>query len=192
VKVLVVGNGARQHALCWQFATEPDVERVLVAAGNPLMSDVAEVHPEIDPDDLDGIVVLALAQDIDLVVVGPEDPLVAGLADRLAAAGVACFGPNAAAARLEGSKAFARDVCDAAGISMARGRAFSDGASAIAFAHSLCGRVVVKADGLAGGKGVAMCADSGAAASAIHEAIVGGRFGDAGRTVVVEEWLDGR
>ncbi|MEP7158021.1 MAG: phosphoribosylamine--glycine ligase [Chloroflexota bacterium] len=191
MKILVVGAGARQHALCWKFAMEPGVERVIVAPGNPLMTDVAEVRPEISDDDLSAIVALALAERVDLVVVGGEDPLVAGLADLLAAAGVACFGPTATAARLEGSKAFAREVCDAAGIAMAKGRAWEDAASAIAFAEGLGGRVVVKADGLAEGKGVTMCADFGEAEAAVREALVEGRFGHAGRRVVVEEWLDG-
>jgi len=189
--VLVAGAGARQHALCWKLATEPGVERIIAAPGNPLMTDVADVRPHVSADDLDAVVALALAECVDLVVVGPEDPLVAGLADRLAAAGVPCFGPMAAAARLEGSKAFAREVCDAAGVAMARGRAFEDAASAIAFAEALGGRVVVKADGLALGKGVQMCDDAHAAQAAIHDALVDGRFGDAGRRVVVEEWLDG-
>ena len=189
--VLVAGAGARQHALCWKLATEPGVERIIAAPGNPLMTDVADVRPHVSADDLDAVVALALAECVDLVVVGPEDPLVAGLADRLAAAGVPCFGPMAAAARLEGSKAFAREVCDAAGVAMAKGRAFVDAASAIAFAEALGGRVVVKADGLALGKGVEMCVDLHAAQAAIRAALVDRRFGDAGLRVVVEEWLDG-
>jgi len=189
--VLVVGVGARQHALCCKLAAEPGAERVICAPGNPLMSDVAELRPDVDADDLDAVVALALAERVDLVVVGPEDPLVAGLADRLAAAGVPCFGPTAAAARLEGSKAFAREVCDAAGVAMAEGRAFEDAAPAIAFAEALGGRVVVKVDGLALGKGVVMCADRAAAEAAIREVLIEGRFGAAGRRVVVEEWLEG-
>ena len=189
--VLVVGAGARQHALCWKLAAEPGAERVIAAPGNPLMSDVAELRADISADDLDAVVALALAERVDLVVVGPEDPLVAGLADRLAAAGMACFGPTAVCAQLEGSKAFAREVCDAAGVAMARGRAFEDAASAIAFAGLLGGRVVVKADGLALGKGVTTCPDQAAAVAAIRDALIEGRFGAAGRRVVVEEWLDG-
>ena len=189
--LLVVGAGARQHALCWKLATEPGAKRVIAAPGNPLMSDVAELRADVSADDLDAVVALALAERVDLVVVGPEDPLVAGLADRLAAAGVACFGPTAACAQLEGSKAFAREVCDEAGVAMAKGRAFEDAASAIAFAEALGGRVVVKADGLALGKGVAMCPEQAAAEAAIRDALIDGRFGAAGRRVVVEEWLDG-
>ena len=191
MKILIVGAGARQHALAWKLAAEPGVERVLAAPGNPLMTDVADVRGDVSGDDLAAIVALARAEAVDLVVVGPEDPLVAGLADLLAANGVACFGPTAAAARLEGSKAFAREVCDAAGVAVAKGRAFEDAAAALAFAEALGARVVVKADGLALGKGVAMCADLAAARAAIREALVDGRFGAAGRRVVIEEWLDG-
>jgi phosphoribosylamine---glycine ligase len=191
VRVLVVGAGARQHALCWKLALEPGVEHVMVAPGNPLMTDVAEVRSDVSGDDLDAIVGLARAEAVDLVVVGPEDPLVAGLADKLQAAGIGCFGPSAAAAKLEGSKAFAREVCDAAQVAMARGRAFVDAAAATAFADSLGGRAVVKADGLAGGKGVQMCADLGEATAAVREALIDRRFGDAGARVVVEEWLSG-
>jgi phosphoribosylamine--glycine ligase len=191
MKVLVIGAGARQHALCWKFAGEAGVDAVIAAPGNPLMVDVADVRLEVSGDDLGAIVALARAESVDLVVVGPEDPLVAGLADRLSEAGVACFGPSAAAAQLEGSKAFAREVCDAAGVSMARGRAFDDSDLGISYAEQLGGRVVVKADGLSLGKGVAMCATLGDAENAIHEALVEGRFGEAGRTVVVEEWLAG-
>jgi phosphoribosylamine--glycine ligase len=190
-RVLVVGAGARQHALAWRFAHEDGVEEVLVAPGNPLMSDVATLFASVDGDDVAAIVDLARAQHVDLVVVGPEDPLVAGLADRLAGVGIPCFGPSAAAARLEGSKAFAREVCDAAGIAMAKGRAFDDPASATAYAASLGGAVVVKADGLALGKGVTLCASADEAGDAIREALVEGRFGDAGRRVIVEELLTG-
>jgi phosphoribosylamine--glycine ligase len=188
--VLVVGAGARQHALAWRFARD-GVARIVVAPGNPLMSDVAEVRPGADGDDLDALVALALAERVDLVVVGPEDPLVAGLADVLAAAGIPCFGPSAAAARLEASKSFAREVCDAAGVAMAKGRAFDDAASAIAFAESLDGNVAIKADGLALGKGVTLCTSIDEATAAIRGALVERRFGAAGDRVVVEELLSG-
>jgi phosphoribosylamine--glycine ligase len=189
---LVVGAGARQHALCWRLAGEPGVGRVIVAPGNPLIADVAEVRPDVDGEDVDAIVALAVAERVDLVVVGPEDPLVAGLADRLATVGVPCFGPSAAAARLEGSKAFARELCRAAGVPMARGRAFADTRSAIEFAATLDLPLVVKADGLAGGKGVTIAATLGEAERAIRESLETGRFGDAGRQVVVEQYLAGR
>ncbi len=191
MRILVVGAGARQHALCWKLGDEPDVSALLAAPGNPLMTEVADVRPDVDGDDVSALVRLAVSERIDLVVVGPEDPLVGGLADRLAEAGINCFGPTAAAARLEGSKAFARVVCDAAGVAMARGRAFSDALAATEFAEMLGGRVVVKADGLALGKGVTMAHDLGEAERAIREAMIEGRFGAAGAQVVIEEWLDG-
>jgi phosphoribosylamine--glycine ligase len=163
----------------------------MATPGNALMTDVADVRPGVSGDDLDAIVALARSERVNLVVVGPEDPLVAGLADRLRDAGIPCFGPTAAAARLEGSKSFAREVCDATNVAMARGRAFQDAPDALAFCDELGGRVVVKADGLAGGKGVAMCATVAEAETVLREDLVEDRFGSAGRRVIVEEWLDG-
>ena len=192
LRILIVGAGARQHALCWRLAAEAAVDHIIVAPGNPLIADVAEVRPDIDGEDVDAIVALAVAERVDLVVVGPEDPLVAGVADKLAATGIACFGPSAAAAQLEGSKAFARDVCRAAGVPMATGRAFADTRSALEYAADLRLPVVVKADGLAGGKGVTVCGTLAEAERAIRESLETGRFGDAGRQVVVELYLAGR
>jgi phosphoribosylamine--glycine ligase len=190
LRILVVGSGAREHALCWRLAGE-GAQRVIVAPGNALMSDVADVRPDVALDAHDGLVALARAEGVDLVVVGPEAPLVGGLADKLADAGIPCFGPSAAAARLEGSKAFAREVCRAADVPMAAGAAFDSVAGALEFAYALDTPVVVKADGLASGKGVAICETYGEAELHIREAIEGGRFGAAGRTVVVEEYLTG-
>ena len=190
MRILVVGAGARQHALAWRLAGEPGVERLIVAPGNPLIADFAEVRGGVPSEDLAGIVHLARTVQVDLVVVGPEDPLVDGLADLLAAAGVPCFGPTAAASRLEASKSFARSICDASGVAMARGRAFDDPDRAVAYSESLGGSVVVKADGLAGGKGVTLCATVAEAERAVRDAL-GGRFGAAGRTVVVEQCLTG-
>ncbi|HSH21334.1 MAG TPA: phosphoribosylamine--glycine ligase, partial [Candidatus Caenarcaniphilales bacterium] len=115
-RVLVVGSGAREHALCWLLGREAGVDNVTCAPGNAGLEDLFETRPEVDASDIDGLVSLALDTRADLVVVGPEAPLVAGLGDRLAEAGIACFGPSAAAAALEGSKAFAREVCRAAGV----------------------------------------------------------------------------
>lgn len=190
MRVLVVGSGAREHAICWRLAAE-GAERVICAPGNALMVDVAEVHPKAGVTDLDAIVELARRERADLVVVGPETPLVGGLVDRLTAAGIAAFGPTAAAARLEASKSFAREICHAAGVPMAMGAAFDSVAPALEYAERLGAPVVVKADGLAAGKGVAMCADLAEAEHAIREALEAGRFGESGRRVVVEEWLDG-
>lgn len=190
MRILIVGSGAREHALCWRLAAE-GAARVIVAPGNPVMSDVAEVRAEVSMSDPDAIVALATAERVDLVVVGPEAPLVDGLADRLRQAGVACFGPSAAAARIEASKSFGREICRAASVPMALGASFEAVAPAVEYAEMLGSVVVVKADGLAAGKGVAICATLAEAESSVREAVEGGRFGASGHTVVVEQWLDG-
>jgi phosphoribosylamine--glycine ligase len=192
LRILIVGSGAREHALAWRLATEEGVDRVLVAPGNALMAAVAEVRPDVRADDFQSLIALCRAENVDLVVVGPEAPLVSGLADRLNDAGIACFGPSAAAAQLEGSKTFARDVCRAAGVPMATGRAFTSARGALEYAAEIGLPLVVKADGLAGGKGVTICASLGEAERAIREALEDGRFGAAGASVVVERFLTGR
>ena len=191
-RVLVVGSGGREHALCWRLATEGGVERVIVAPGNPLMSDVAEVRPAVTLADHAAIVELARSELVELVVVGPEGPLVAGLADDLTAAGIACFGPSAAAAALEGSKAYCREVAAAAGVAMAEGEAFDAVQPALAHACALGAPLVVKADGLAAGKGVTVCDSLGEAEAHVRAVIEDGRFGAANRRVVVERRLEGR
>ncbi|MEP7361411.1 MAG: phosphoribosylamine--glycine ligase [Chloroflexota bacterium] len=185
LRILVVGSGAREHALAWRLAGEDGVARVIVAPGNPLMRVLADVRSGVGADDFDALLRLCLDEHVDLVVVGPEAPLVAGLADRLRAAGVACFGPSAAAAQLEGSKSFAREVCRAAGVPMAKGRAFASAFAAIEYAAELGLPLVVKADGLAGGKGVTMCATLSEAERAIRVAL------EVGQSVVIERFLAG-
>jgi phosphoribosylamine--glycine ligase len=170
---------------------EAGVDEVLVAPGNPGMVDVARPLPGVPSGDVDAVVAAAGEEAVDLVVVGPEAPLVDGLADALAARGIAVFGPGAAAARLEGSKAFCREVAEAAGVPMAPGSAFTDPDAALAFAARHGGRVAVKADGLAGGKGVEVCAGLDEARRAIGAALVDGAFGEAGRRIVVERALAG-
>ena len=189
MRVLVVGSGAREHALCWRLASEG--AHVIAAPGNPLMRDVAEVRAEVALGDLTAIVALALAERFDLVVVGPEAPLVAGLVDRLSAAGIPSFGPTTAAARIEASKSYAREICGAAGVPMAQGSAFESVAPAVDYAERLGAPVMVKADGLAAGKGVVICANIREAELTIRDQIEGGRFGAGGRRVVVEQWLAG-
>ncbi|CAN5748663.1 phosphoribosylamine--glycine ligase [soil metagenome] len=189
--VLIIGSGAREHALAWRLAAEPGVERVLAAPGNPLISDVAQVDAA-SATDFDGLVGLCRLEAVELVVVGPEQPLVHGLADRLADEGIPCLGPTAAAARLEGSKSFCRRIADLAEVPMAEGEAFDDASAALAYAARLGAPLVVKADGLAAGKGVAVCDTLSEAEEAIRELMHGGRFGRAGRTVVVERRLEGR
>jgi phosphoribosylamine---glycine ligase len=191
-RILIVGSGAREHALAWRLAAEDGVGEVHVAPGNAGMSDVATVHSEIAAADLPAVAGLAREIDPDLVVIGPEAPLAAGLADLLNDEGFATFGPSQGAARLESSKSFCRALADAAGIPMAEGASFEGSAEAIAFARSMGGPVVVKADGLAAGKGVALCASPELAEAAIRAALDGGAFGQAGHRVVVERQLSGR
>jgi phosphoribosylamine---glycine ligase len=191
-RILIVGGGAREHALAWRLAAEDEVREVHVAPGNAGMADVASVHLEVGANDLSPVAGLAREIAPDLVVVGPEAPLAAGLADLLNDDGFATFGPSRAAARLESSKSFCREVAAAAGIPMADGASFEVTAEAIDFARSLAGPVVVKADGLAAGKGVALCASASEAESAIRAALDDGAFGQAGRRVVVERQLTGR
>ena len=163
MKVLVIGSGGREHALVWKIAQSPKLEALHAAPGSAAIESLATCHPEIKAGDLDAIVALAGRESIDLVVVGPEDPLAAGLADRLREAGIATFGPSAAAARLEGSKAFAKDFMARHAIPTAAYAVFDEAEAAHAYVDELARPCVVKADGLAAGKGVAMCEDAPAA-----------------------------
>jgi phosphoribosylamine--glycine ligase len=191
VKVLVVGGGGREHALCWRLAQDPTVTRVLAAPGNAGIAASAECFPSVAADDVEALVDLVDHQDVDLTVVGPEVPLVAGLADVLRERGRTVFGPSAAAARIEGSKAFAKEVMERRGVPTARSAVFDDAEKAAAFVDELGGTAVVKADGLAAGKGVTVATDREAAIGAIDQSLTAGAFGPAGRTIVVEELLEG-
>ncbi len=190
MRVLVVGGGGREHALVWGLARSPRVTELHAAPGNAGISRLATCHP-VKAEDVDGLVALAERIAPDLVVIGPEAPLVAGLADALRDRGVVAFGPDAAAARLEGSKAFAKSVMARAGIPTAASGTFTSLEEAVAFVDALDGRAVVKADGLAAGKGVTVATERGAAVAALRDCLQGGAFGEAGATVVVEEILDG-
>jgi phosphoribosylamine--glycine ligase len=191
MRVLVVGGGGREHALCWRLAQDPTVTTLLAAPGNPGIARVAECAPGVEADGVGAVVDLVEERDVDLTVVGPEVPLVAGLADALRERGRAVFGPSAAAARIEGSKAFAKEVMARRGVPTARAGAFEDAEKAVAFVDELGGRAVVKADGLAAGKGVTVATDRATAVAAIEASLLDGAFGDAGTTVVVEELLEG-
>ncbi len=190
MRVLLVGSGGREHALAWALAASPLLTKLFVAPGNPGIAALAETVP-IAATDLAALVAFARDNAVDLVVPGPEAPLVAGLADAMAAAGIVCCGPTAAAAQLEGSKRFTKELADAAGIPTARWEQFTDAAEARDFIGRRGAPLVVKADGLAAGKGVVVAADEAEAVAAV-DAMLGGRFGDAGRRVIIEERLVGQ
>jgi len=192
MKVLVVGGGGREHALCWALAASPLTDALYCAPGNAGLAAEAQCV-DLAAEDVEGLTAFAVETGLDLVVVGPEAPLVAGLVDRLAAAGIRAFGPSAEAARLEGSKAFMKDLCAAAGLPTAAYRSFTAGQAeaAKAYARELGAPVVVKADGLAAGKGVTVCTSLAEADAAVEEALNDARFGAAGETIVVEEALKG-
>ena len=189
MKVLVLGGGGREHALCWKLAQSPCLMALYAAPGNPGIAAHATCIA-IDPADRHAVLAFCREAQIDLVVVGPEQPLVAGVADALAAAGIACFGPSRAAARLEGSKGFTKELCARAGIPTARFvRCDSLQAARVAIA-TFGAPVVIKADGLAAGKGVVI-AQSIAEAEAAAAEMLDGRFGAAGAELVIEEFLTG-
>jgi phosphoribosylamine--glycine ligase len=191
-RVLVVGAGGREHALAWKLARSSSVDEVIAAPGNPGMEDIGECIT-VDANDANAVAYLADKVDAALVVVGPEEPLVHGVADAVRARGRACFGPSAAAAQLEGSKAFMKDVLVAAGVPTARHAVFQAGqeSDAAAFLDTLDGRYVVKTNGLAAGKGVVVTGHRAEAVDAVGSYLSGAAFGDAGRTCVIEERLDG-
>ncbi len=192
MKVLVIGGGGREHALAWKAAQSPQVAEVLVAPGNagtalePGVRNVA-----VDAEDLDGLVALARDEDVGLTIVGPEAPLVAGVVDRFRDAGLACFGPDAGAAQLEGSKAFTKDFLARHHIPTAAYAAFTDLAAAEAYIREQGAPIVVKADGLAAGKGVVVARSEDEAIAAVRDMLEGNAFGDAGHRVVIEEFLAG-
>ena len=187
--ILLVGSGGREHALAWKIAQSPLCGRLVAAPGNPGIETVAELRP-VKATDAEGLVALAREIGAGLVVVGPESALEAGLADRLAEAGIPCFGGSQRAARLETSKAFTKDFCQRHGLPTAAYGVFEDAASAGAFLDTLAAPFVIKADGLAAGKGVVIAPDRAAADAAVLD-MLGGRFGSAGARVVIEEFMHG-
>ena len=190
MRVLVVGSGGREHALVRAIGQSPLVTALFCAPGNPGIATLATLVP-IPAADVDALTIFAAANAIDLVVPGPEAPLVAGLADQLAAQGIRCCGPTAAAARLEGSKQFTKEVADAAGIPTARWEAFTDSHHALDFIQRRGAPIVVKADGLAAGKGVVVAQTVEEAEAAVIACLRDESFGTAGATVVIEECLVG-
>jgi phosphoribosylamine--glycine ligase len=189
MNILLVGSGGREHALAWKISASPLCDRLFVAPGNPGTAQCG-TNVAIDPADHDELIAFCWREGIGLVVVGPEAPLVAGLVDDLEAAAIKAFGPKKGAAALEGSKAFTKELCAEAGIPTAAFRCFSDAASATAYVRSKGAPIVVKADGLAAGKGVVVAASVEEAERAI-EAMLGGALGAAGAELVIEECLTG-
>lgn len=188
--VLVIGGGGREDALCWKLAGDSSKLRVFCAPGNAGTARHATNLP-IAAEDVGALAAWAVRERPDLTVVGPEAPLCAGLADRLEDAGLAVFGPRRVAAELEGSKVFAKDVMRAAGVPTADAERFTDANAARAYIRAANGPLVVKADGLAAGKGVTVCATAGEAEAAVREAMEDRAFGDAGAAVLIEERLEG-
>ncbi|PYD76229.1 phosphoribosylamine--glycine ligase [Novacetimonas pomaceti] len=190
MRVLLVGSGGREHAMAAAIARSPLLDALFIAPGNPGTAALG-TNCDVRADDVAGLIKLARDERIDLVVPGPEAPLVAGLADACAQAGIACAGPSRAAAELEGSKTFTKEICDAAGIPTARWARFDNAADALAHVRATGAPIVVKADGLAAGKGVIVAQDLDEAETAIRDLMTDATMGDAGRTVVIEECLVG-
>ncbi len=190
MKILVVGSGGREHALCWSISASPLCDKLYCAPGNAGIAAEAECVA-ISAEDLPALVNFAIQESIDFVVVGPEGPLCSGLIDRLKDAGIKAFGPSAAAARLEGSKGFMKDLCAKYDIPTAAYGRFTDADAAKAYIQQQGAPIVVKADGLAAGKGVTVAATVEEALASVDDALLDRRFGSAGTEVVVEEFLIG-
>ncbi|MHB8255925.1 MAG: phosphoribosylamine--glycine ligase [Acidiferrobacterales bacterium] len=192
MKVLIVGGGGREHALAWKAAQSARAEKIFVAPGNAGTARESKCeNVAIGADDIDGLLHFALGSGIDLTIVGPEAPLVLGIVDRFREAGLRCFGPSRAAAQLEGSKVFAKDFLARHHIPTAAYGSFTNAAQAEAYIRRMGAPIVVKADGLAAGKGVIIAQTTEEAATAAHAMLAGNAFGEAGQRVVVEEFLAG-
>ena len=190
MKVCVIGNGGREHALAWRLSISPSVTKVYAIPGSAAMSDCAELVG-IDWQQSDHLINFLKDNQVDLVVIGPEAPLVAGLADELNKAGIPVFGPSKAAAQLEGSKVFAKDLMKKYNIPTAAYGVFHNVEEAKAFIATTGAPIVVKADGLAAGKGVVVAMTVDEANAAVEDMLSGNRFGEAGSTVVIEEFMEG-
>jgi phosphoribosylamine---glycine ligase len=191
MRVLVIGKGGREHALCWRLNQSPSVWKLFCTVGNPGINSLATPVP-IEPNDVGKLADFAQQERIDLTVVGPEEPLTLGVADEFAARGPVLIGPTKAAAQLESSKAFAKEIMREATVPTASFAVFDDVAAARRHVRSLDGPMVVKADGLAAGKGVSVCDDAQTALRAVDDAMERGIFGAAGKRVVIEERLSGQ
>ena len=189
MNVLVLGSGGREHALAWAIAKSPRLDSLFVAPGNGGTAAIAKNVP-LDMNDADAVIGFARSENIDLVVIGPEAPLVAGVADAIRAAGIAVFGPGAQGARLEGSKSFSKEFMLAHGLPTARYKKCTSQDEAMDYLHEVGAPIVVKADGLAAGKGVVVAEDMEEAEEAVRDCFAGD-FGEAGSVVVIEEMLEG-
>ncbi len=192
MKVLVIGGGGREHALAWKAAQSPKVETVFVAPGNAGTAAEAKLqNVPISAEDMDALLAFALQEKIELTIVGPEAPLVAGVVDAFTASGLKCFGPTKAAAQLEGSKAFSKDFLKKHHIPTAAYAVFTEIDPAVAYIKECGAPIVVKADGLAAGKGVILAQTENEAIAAVNDMLAGNAFGEAGSRVVIEEFLQG-
>src|SRR4051812_1698848 len=190
MRILVVGGGGREHALCWAIAASPLCTKLFCAPGNAGIAQVAECV-EVGAEDIPGQVALAEREEIDFVVIGPDAPLVAGMADAFGAAGIKVFGPSQKAAQLEGSKSFTKELCRRHDIPTAAYERFTELAPAEAYIKQQGAPIVVKADGLAAGKGVIVAETVAQAIGAVRDMLSGNRFGAAGAAVVIEEFMEG-
>ena len=190
MRVLIIGSGGREHALAWKLRQSPRVDSVIIAPGNAGTAKEGD-NVAVAPDDIAGLVTLAKEQRADLVIPGPELPLTLGVVDAMREAGIPCFGPDRWCAQLEGSKAFAKRIMEQAGVPTASCKIFDDAAAAAAFVRSAGAPLVVKADGLAAGKGVVVARTEQEALDAIDMIMGRKAFGDAGSSVVIEEFLEG-
>jgi len=192
MKILVIGSGGREHALAWKCAQSNDVEEIIVAPGNAGTAREAKCrNVAVSADDIEALMQLAQDEDISLTIVGPEAPLVAGIVDRFDELNLPCFGPSAAAAQLEGSKAFSKDFLARHNIPTADYRNFVELQPALAYIREQGAPIVIKADGLAAGKGVIVAMTLEEAEAAATDMLAGNKFGDAGARIVIEEFLDG-
>lgn len=189
MRVLVIGSGGREHALAWAIAKSPRLEKLYVAPGNGGTETIAE-NVALDITDHAAVIAFATSNKVDFIVIGPDAPAVAGLGDDIRATGLLCFGPSKAAAQLEGSKAFTKLICDEAGVPTARYGRFEDEASALSFVRAEGAPIVIKADGLAAGKGVTVAMTLEEAEDAVRDCF-SGAFGASGSRVVIEEYLEG-
>src|SRR5580765_3605968 len=190
MKILIIGSGGREHAFAWKLRQSPQTERIFCAPGNAGTAEIAE-NAAIAANDFDALVRFAKENRIDLTVVGPDDPLAAGIVDLFAAEKFRAFGPTKSAARIESSKIFAKELMRAQKIPTAKAKAFSNSSEALHYCERLRFPIVIKADGLALGKGVVIAADAATAKSTIDDMMNQSRFGDAGRRIVIEEFLHG-